>query len=307
MMRIVLMVLVVVMGYSIPQTSFADAEVEKVRTRCQNDEQRRTAYDCECIATAFQELCGQNPTASELQVYSAVMRGPAAKCMQQDKIHAAALGNCGRVYSQYKHLDKGNLGKTVFCQCVADETVDAVKKMNHHNIVRLLKGTTYAFDTCGNKTEYKVSSESAVPSEGPAPVPTLPAGEEISTTEDATYLIILNRNFDLNQLDPVRFAMSENYKPHLNLKYVTPKDFAVTILPEALVKRGAVPPGVIFSRAIEDVPTMAEMYKQAILVKGSGLKDVLREIERVRAVISADYYVLMGEEIYLVPDLPSRL
>ncbi len=289
-----------------PLPSLAEDEVEKVRKKCQLNEEQRTAYDCECIASAFKNVWGRNASSSPLQVYSHVMRSDAAKCLQPEKIHASSLGNCGRSYSLYQNHDKGNLGKTKFCHCVADETVKSLEGMNHHNIYKLLKGTTHGFDICGQKKEYAVPDESSLPKEEQTSIATLPPGGKISTADDTLYLIILNKNFDLNRLDPVRFAMSADYKPHLNLKYVTPKDYSVTTLPSALIKRGAVPPGVITPRAIEDVATMAEMYNQAILVKGSGLQAVMHEIKRVRAVKSADYYVLAGEEIYLVPDISSR-
>lgn len=299
--------LLFMVGLLFPSASWAEDEVDKVRNRCQGDKYRSIAYDCDCITSAFKDAFSDNPSHPPLQVYSRVMMNEAARCLQPEKIHANSLGNCGGVYSQHQKFDNGNLGKTKFCHCVADETVKSLKGMNHFNVAKLVRPNLYAFDICGLKKEYATPTESSLPKKQQAAIETLPAGRKISTTDDAIYLIILNKNFDLDQLDPVRFAMSATYKPHRNNRYVTPKDYATTTLPKALIKRGAVPPGKITLRAIEEVPTVANIYNQAILVKGPGLKAVMHEIKRVRTVTSVDYYVFAGEEIYLVPDIASHL
>ncbi|WP_421994460.1 hypothetical protein [Reyranella sp.] len=284
-------------------------DVERARQACATNHLLNTAYDCGCIARKFAAAWDRDKSPGFPNVFNTVITTQVTGCVQPEAIRAASLERCGMTYkSAYARLyDRRRLGKAAFCHCLADESVKLLAGMDPKSIPTLAAGSPRALLTCRKTASYAVPADSPFHPPQPVPVAALPDRAEVRADDGHLYLIIVNRNFDLDRLDQRRYRVSDDYQSDRNLKYVTPKESPVETLPAALVRRANGVPGIIETRSLSDIADVAQMYGQAILVRGPQLQAVLRRIERVSKVTSVDYYTVADDTLYAVPDLPSRL
>ncbi len=303
-----LYVLVISFAWAVTPAS-SETETEKVRAQCRNNNLLNVAYDCDCIGKKFEAARERDASTGYANVVNQVLTTDVDGCVQPEKIRAQVVKKCGMTYNiAYAKLhDAMKLGKSSFCHCLADESLKLLEGMDPKRIPTLAAGSTRALLACRKVASYAVPADSPFHPQQPIPIATLSGDEDINVTENQLYLIVVNGNFDLNRLDNTRYAVSDDYKSDRNIKYVTIKDQPVTELPVALIKRGAEAPGQIEARAISDVVDVAVNYNQAILVRGSQLKEILTRMQNNKRVNSSDYYVIIGDELYKASDLQARM
>lgn len=288
-----------------------DMQPELVRQECLNNDLFETAYDCDCVATQYRALHPKLPDLKWRDVLSTLLNSEDVRtCVNPEKIRARSLLKCGMGgYRQNRTFDRKKMGKASFCHCITDATVETIPTTSVKSIMLLASGSgrPNALLKCGKLATYSVPADSIFLPAPIRPIPPIADGITLETNDQTTLLIIVNKNFDLAKLDYARYAVSDawdNAKP--NDVYVTPRENPVSVLPGALVARGAKPPGKIDKRNLRDVPQVAHLYNHAILLRDSQLPELQERMRSVAAISSVDYYVISGDEIYAAPDLSSK-
>lgn len=289
-----------------PAFAELSSEATQVRLNCEMNERHANAYDCKCIAAEFEKEFAKGSAKPHPREAQKLFLQKDSPCLRPERIRSYALLNCATGFNYMSTQDHGKLGKEKFCHCIADEAVKRLPDTPPNQIPHLGAGNVPATVACGKMTDYQVPADSPFKPQTLPPIAALPSGSDVQASDDSLYLVILNKNFDLDRLDRVRYMISDDFQNDRNYIYATLTNNPVQEIPDALVKRGGAD-GVIEQRAIYDLVPSAHLNYRAILIKGSAIKELIADIQKNPDIKSVDYYVLAGDTIYRVPDLPSEL
>lgn len=292
----------IVMPFSVMAES---KDATQVRLNCEMNERHSTAYDCKCIAAEYEKTASQESAKPKHIVVGELLAKKDNPCLRPERIYRYSIMNCATGFNYLSTQDHGKLGREKFCHCIADKTVEQLPTIDPKLIPHLAAGNVAATVACGKVKEYTVPADSPFYPQQLPPIADAPSGN-VGLTDGEVYLVILNKNFDLDRLDRVRYLISKDFQNDRNYLYATPTENPILDLPPAIIKRGG-EDGVIEQHASYSLVQSAYLNYRAILIKGPELKKLVADIQLNTDLKSADYYTLIGDEIFRVPDLPSKL
>lgn len=285
--------------------ALASPETEKALRTCDGSDNYRAAYDCACVAKKFDAAYAQRGTKGWETIYNGVFTD-ARECALPKQIRDVSRAHCAAQYDATYHFsDHGKMGAEKFCHCVGDESEKLVQTVDAQYIYQLVKPHRNALTVCGKLQDY-ATAPAVVAVVAAEPVAQAPQDVAVTLEDNQTFLLIVNKNFDLNRLDIQQYKLSPDYVPGKNAQYITSYDKPIVVLPEVLKRRAQGQSGALSRHEAKTLPEAALRDNAALILRGSQVKEMADAIAKNPAITSVDYYLFANDEIYHVPDMKIR-